>query len=286
MSGNLDHWQDLAAFHGTGNDDYYDIPALVCGEASLRATEQAALDRATDGAGVAGLRVAHVQAHIGIDTIHLARLGAQVTAFDFSPLALERLRELAGRCGVEVATEVADSQELATDAFAQWHGRFDLVYATVGVICWIADLGSWMRGAAALLKPGGRLVLVELHPLLCMPETLEPLVIDYPYVNDGVRRYSGTGSYANADADLSWTIDQYAWSLGETVNAAVAAGLAVLRLDEHVAAPFDPRGSLLRREPDGMFRLRLGSGSGDALAEPLPVLFTLIAQRRQAQQVP
>ncbi|MDO8308383.1 MAG: class I SAM-dependent methyltransferase [Actinomycetota bacterium] len=286
MSGNLDHWQDLAAFHGTGNDDYYDIPALVSGEASLRATEQGALDRATDGSGVAGLRVAHVQSHIGIDSIHLARLGAQVTAFDFSPLALERLRELAGRCGVDVTTEVADSQQLATDPFARWHGQFDLVYATVGVICWIADLESWMRGAAALLAPGGRLVLVELHPLLCMPETLDPLVIDYPYVNDGVRHYSGTGSYANADADLSWTIDQYAWSLGETVNAAVGAGLEIVRLDEHVSIPFDPRGSLLRREDDGMYRMRLGTGTGDALAEPLPVLFTLIAQSRRAQQVP
>ena len=87
-----------------------------------------------------------------------------------------------------------------------------------------------MRGAAALLKPGGRLVLLELHPLLCMPETIDPLVIDFPYVNDGVRHYEGTGSYANPEADLSWSIDQYAWSIGETVNAAIEAGLGIVRL--------------------------------------------------------
>lgn len=278
-AGNLEHWEDLASFHGTGNDRYYDIPAVVSGELQLRGLEADAIALATAGAGVSDLDVAHVQSHIGIDTIHLARLGARVTAFDFSPMALQRLRELAALCSVDVRTVVADSQELAGPAHAAAHGRFDLVYATVGVISWIADLDAWMRGAAALLKPGGRLVLLELHPLLCMPETTEPLVMDFPYVNDGVRHYEGTGSYANPEADLSWSIDQYAWSIGETVNAALDAGLGVVRLLEHVASPFDPRGDILVREDDGMFRLRIGQGHDGKPGEPLPLLFTLIAEK-------
>lgn len=279
MTGNLEHWEDLAAFHGTGNDSYYDIPALIDGRTALRDLERAAVDTATSGRGVAGLQVAHVQSHIGIDTIHLARLGATVTAFDFSPMALRRLRDLADLCGVEVRTVVADSQELGTGAFREWHGRFDVVYATVGVISWIADLDAWMTGVAGLLKPGGRLALLELHPLLCMPETVDPLVLDFPYANDGVRHYEGTGSYANPTADLTWSIDQYGWSVGETVNAAISAGLRVVRLDEHVSAPFDPRGDILTREDDGLFRLRIGIGRDGAPPEPLPVLFTLIAEK-------
>lgn len=278
-SGNLDHWQELAAFHGTGNDRYYDIPALVAGQMGLRPIEQQAVALATDGAGVRGLRVAHIQSHIGIDSVLLARQGAHVTAFDFSPVALHRLREIADLCSVGIRTVVADSQELGLPAFEEWHGQFDVAYATVGVISWIADLEAWMRGAAALLKPGGRMVLLELHPLLCMPETLEPLVIDYPYVHDGVRHYEGTGSYANPDADLAWSIDQYAWSIGETVNAAISAGLRIVGLVEHVESPFDPRGSLLTREADGMFRMRLGSGADGGPGEPLPLLFTLVAER-------
>jgi SAM-dependent methyltransferase len=278
-AGNLEHWESLAAFHGTGSDNYYDIPALIRGESSLRTVERSAVDLATAGHGVAELRVAHVQSHIGIDSVHLARLGAHVTAFDFSPMALRRLSDLAKECGVSIKTVVADSQELASPAFATWHRYFDVVYATVGVISWIADLDAWMRGAHALLKPGGRLVLLELHPLLCMPESLDPLVLDFPYVNDGVRHYEGTGSYANPDADLAWRVDQYGWSLGETVNAAISAGLTVVRLDEHVETPFDPRGSLLTKEQDGMFRMRIGSGANGRPSEPLPVLFTLVAQR-------
>ncbi len=276
--GNLGHWEDLAAFHGTGDDSYYDIPALVRGDLTLRGLEADAVEAATDGRGVKGLDVAHVQSHIGIDSVHLARLGARVTSFDFSPTALMRLRELAELCGVDVRTVVADSQDLGSTAHAKSHGRFDLVYATVGVISWIANLEAWMQGTAALLRPGGRLVLVELHPLLCMPETLEPLVLDFPYAHDGVRHYEGTGSYANPDADLTWSIDQYGWSLGETVNAAIAAGMSIVRLDEHTESPFDPRGSLLTRDGDGQFRLRIGAGPG----EPLPILFTLIAEKPAA----
>lgn len=283
-SGNFEHWEDLAAFHGTDRDSYYDIPALVRGDLGLRPIESAGLEAAAGGRPVTGLDVAHVQSHIGIDTIHLARMGAKVTAFDFSPMALRRLRDLAADCGVSVTTVLADSQELVGAGYSAWHGTFDIAYATVGVITWIADLGAWMRGVAALLRPGGRLVLIDVHPLYCMIDSTDPLVLDFPYVHDGVRHFEGTGSYANPDADLTWAIDQYAYSVGETVNAAIAAGLSVVRLDEHVATTFDPRGQLMLREPDGVLRLRVGAGVDGAPAEPLPVLFTLVAERPADRQ--
>ena len=40
-----------------------------------------------------------------------------------------------------------------------------------------------------------------------------------------------------------------------------------------------PRGDCMTREPDGLFRLRAGRGGAGALPEPLPVLFTLVAER-------
>ena len=278
-SGNLEHWESLATFHGTGRDAYYDLPALIRGDTALRGLERAAVDAATAGAGVGGLDVAHVQSHIGIDTILLAREGAQVTAFDFSPTALQRLQELARDCGVTVATVEADSQEIGSPEFAAWHGRFDLVYATVGVITWIADLAAWMRGAASLLRPGGSLVLLDLHPLLCMIDSRDPLILDFPYSNDGARHFEGSGSYANREADLTWAIDQYAWSLGEIVTAAVGAGLPVTRLTEHLETSFDSGGGRLTQEADGLFRLRLGTGAEGGPAEPLPILFTLVARK-------
>jgi ubiquinone/menaquinone biosynthesis C-methylase UbiE len=274
----LDHWDQLAAFHGTGTDRYYDLDRLIAGGTLMGDEEQAALDRATDGRGVAGLDVCHLQCHIGCDAITMARQGARVTGVDYSATALARVDDLSVRCGVEVVTVQADSRALPPGL----DRSFDLVYATIGVLCWIDDLEAWMAGVARVLRPGGRLVLVELHPMLSMIDSVEPLVVDFPYGFDGGHVFSGTGTYAAADADISWTITQFAHSLAEVVMAATGAGLRTQYLEEHTSMSFDPRGmDGLSPEPDGRFRLRIGlgpvEGTGRLPAYPLPVLFTLLA---------
>jgi SAM-dependent methyltransferase len=275
---NLEHWEQLARFHGTGNDDYYDLDLLRSGGTLMGAEEVAALDKVTAGAGVAGLDVLHLQCHIGGDAISLARMGATVTAVDFSGTALARLAVLAEECGVDVTTVEADATALPDSL----NGRFDLVYATIGVMAWIGDLDGWMSGVARALRPGGRLLLVEIHPLTTMVASLDPLVVDFPYCFDGPHRYSGTGTYANRDADVSWVTVQYAHSLGEIVTAAAAAGLVCVSLEEHVSGSFNT-GQFEYPEDDGRYRLRLGEPferEGERHdPEPLPVLFTFLAQR-------
>ena len=277
---NLAHWEQLAVLHGTGVDHYYDLEKLVAGGTLMGAEETAALVRATAGAGVDGRDVLHLQCHIGCDAISMARQGANVTGVDFSPAALTRLRDLAERCGVEVATLEADSRALPREL----DDRFDLVYASIGVLCWIDDLDAWMHGVWRVLKPGGTLVLVELHPLLTMIESSTPLVVDFPYNFDGVHTFSGTGSYANRDADVSWTVTQYAHGLAEVVMAAKAAGLTCDYLEEHTSMSFDPRDmDESAAETDGRYRFRVGLGAvhgeeHDA-AYPLPVLYTLLATK-------
>ena len=262
---NRAYWDSLAAAHGA--DRYYDDEGLVAGADTLRELESAGV-RESVGA-VAGLDVLHVQCHIGHDTISLARRGGRVTGVDFSPASLERARELARRSGTQIEFVEADSTALPVEL----HNRFDLAYATMGVICWIGDIEAWMRSVAAVLRPSGRLLLVDLHPLYQMLASADPLAADFPYGDDGGRSFDEDGSYADPEARLAATASvQYAHSLGELVTAAVQAGLRVERLEEHVDIDHDPRGDVLSREDDGRYRLRLG-------AELLPLAFTLIARR-------
>ena len=206
---------------------------------------------------------------IGFDSISLARRGARVTGADFSPASLAKARDLAARAGVEVEFVEADATALP----AELHGRFDLVYSTMGVISWIEDLGAWMRSVHAALRPGGRLVLVEIHPLYNMISAREPLELDFPYAADGPRRFEGPGSYADQEAEVAAPTEiVYAHSLGETVAAAIAAGLRIDALHEHLDTDFDPRGDVLVPEDDGRLALRVSG-------ERLPVLFTLLASR-------
>ncbi len=262
---NRAHWDALAAAHG--QDAFYDSEALIGGADSLHEAEAAGVREAVGA--VAGLDVLHLQCHIGFDAISLARRGARVVGADFSPASLEKARALARRCEVNVEFVEADATKLPVEL----HNRFDLVYATIGVLNWIGDIRAWMASAHAALRPGGRLVLVELHPLFNMVAAADPLVLDFPYANDGPRAFDEAGSYAGAELQVASTESvSYAHSLAEVVNAAIHAGLRIERLDEHLEADADPRGTMLPRDDDGRYRLRFG-------AEQLPLLFTLVAAK-------
>lgn len=280
---NHEHWEALARFHGTGDDGYYDLDLLRAGGTLMGDEELAAIDAATGGRGLAGASVLHLQCHIGCDSIAMARMGATVTSVDFSRTALDRLEILAEECGVAIATLEADATRLPESL----SGRFDYVYTTIGVLSWIGDLDGWMAGVARALRAGGALVLVELHPVVTMVESLDPLVVDFPYADDGPHVYTGTGTYANRDADIAWTTVQYAHSIGEVVTAAAREGLHCELLVEHTSGSFNT-GQFEEPEEDGRYRLRLGAGDaeGSSPACPMPVLYTLIARAGGAPTSP
>jgi 2-polyprenyl-3-methyl-5-hydroxy-6-metoxy-1,4-benzoquinol methylase len=147
-------WDQLAAIHG--QDAYYDAEALCGGASSIIPEEEAALEEALGG-DLVGTRILHLQCHLGFDAITFARRGARVTGLDFSSVALEKARSLAAHCGVNVDWVCVDVLEMPESL----GDSFDLAWATVGVVCWIADISSWMRKTAAVLKPGGKLVLID-----------------------------------------------------------------------------------------------------------------------------
>ncbi len=262
---NRRNWDDRARVHG--QDRIYDSESLVAGASSLTEVEEEAIQLAVGR--VAGLQVIHLQCHIGFDSISLARAGAMVTGLDFSPVALTKAAGLARRCGVELALVEADACHPPSRLFS----RFDLAYATIGVLCWIGDLDAWMSAAHDLLRPGGSLALVEIHPFVGMIDTLAPLRLDFPYSFDGPHFFNTPGSYTDPLAPVVSTATvQFAHSVGEVVTAAVGAGLTVRWLREHTAAPRDYRGDLGAPEADGRYRVRLGG-------EPVPMLYTLVADR-------
>ena len=284
MNPNFEHWETLAAFHATGGDRIYDLDALLGGRDSLTFVEDHAIDVATDGRGVSGLDVIHIQSHIGFDSVSMARRGARVTAVDFSPTALSRAREIAASAGVSIETIESDARDLPHSV----DGRFDIAYATIGALCWIDDLDRWMEGAARSLRVGGHLVIVEMHPLICVFSEREPLVADFPYGGGTATTWSGQGSYANPDADFVTTTEEYAHSIADVTNAALDAGLRIDRLLEHDAMPFDPRGDFLELDADGLYRFRLGVGRDDqaASAMALPITYTLVATKSKADRSP
>jgi SAM-dependent methyltransferase len=264
---NLSHWDSLAGAHGNGTDRIYDLDALIAGNDSRTAPEREAIAEAIGE--LEGKRIMHLQSHIGYDAISMAHRGAEVTAVDFSPIALAKARETAKRCGVTIGTVESE----ATSLPAGLHARFDLVYANLGAICWIADLEAWMRSAASAMVDGGHLVLVDMHPLAQMVDATGPLKLGFDYSYSGRFEEAQQGTYADPDAEVEGRTVVFAHSLGETFGAARAAGLDVVQLREHLELEFDPWGDGdLVQEDDGAWRLRQDGRA-------LPLQFTLIARK-------
>jgi SAM-dependent methyltransferase len=255
-------WDVRARVHGsTAADRFYDVESFLAGRQTLHP-----LERGLAG-DVAGKDLLHLQCHFGMDTLNWARLGARVTGVDFSPVAVERARDLAGRAGLEATFVEADTQRLPRELA----GRFDLVVATYGVLCWIGDLGAWMGGAAMALRPGGSLVLVDLHPAYQTVAGVDPLVADWPYGGGEAHWETITSTYADSGmVTPEQEAVQYPYSLGEIVTAAADAGLVVRHLGEHLAVELDPRG-LLPQGEDGLYRLPFGDSC-------LPILYSLRAR--------
>ena len=250
-------WDRLAEVHG--QDAYYDAAALCAGASSLIPEEESALLAAL-GPDIGGKRILHLQCHLGFDAITFARRGARVAGVDFSTVALEKARELSRRCGVDVEWICADAVALPASLI----GRFDLVWATIGVLCWIADAAAWMRGVARVLVPGGKLVLIDGVP---KPMYLEALTEGAADDRAQFRRVIDEGLDYATPLRTGPQVEFYR-STRTVIDAATGAGLGIRHFEEHRSISTDLRLGHVRGS-DGRF------GKPDGRV----VLFTLIAER-------
>src|SRR5699024_9100412 len=192
---NRANWDDRAALHeaaGYGIEELVRDPALI--------TPEVAQDRGRLG-DLAGLDVVHLQCHLGTDTVSLSRLGARrVVGVDLSPGSLRRARLLAERAGAAIEYVEAN----VYDAREAVEGAFDLVYTSLGVLCWLPDVTAWAQVVASLLRPGGRFLIRDDHPMFMTvgEDVSDGLRIEQPYFQrPEPMTWDEAGSYVQSPQD-------------------------------------------------------------------------------------
>ena len=112
-----------------------------------------------------GQSVLHLLCNSGQDSLSmLAHLGAaRVTGVDVSDEAVEMANALARNTGLAakfVRSEVQAWLEAAPEC------SFDVVFGSYGFWGWLADVPRLLRGVHRVLRPGGRFVSIDFHPLV------------------------------------------------------------------------------------------------------------------------
>lgn len=206
---------------------------------------------------IRGLRGAHLQCHIGTDTVSLARLGARMSGLDFSAPALAQARRLAESAGVAVDFVQADLYEACEVLGA---GAFELVYTGIGALCWLPDIQRWADVVVGLLAPGGRLFIREGHPMLWAIDETRPdglLAVEHDYFErEQPLVWTDGGTYVQTDATFT-NNTTHSWNhgLGEILTALLERGMRITGFVEHDSLPWDALPARMERLDSGEFRL-------------------------------
>ncbi len=179
---------------------------------------------------VTGLRLLHLQCATGEETLSWAVRGAVATGADISDEQIAIAQQKASEAGMSVAFVAADIYALPEAL--QW-GGFEIVYTGGGAIVWLPDIARWAGVVAAALRPGGRLILFEEHPVAgCLWVENGTLQVTEDYF--GRNRTSpdqGWGHFQGGE-DAQETKYQFSWPLGDVVTALARAGLRIESLEE------------------------------------------------------
>ena len=260
LEANRANWDDRVAIHV--DSAFYGVDAWLESGEGPDATEAALLGDVT------GRRLVHLQCHFGMDTLSWARAGAIVTGVDFSEAAIRAARDLAARAGLsDRARFVASDVDSAPAALAQ---RYDVVYVSLGSLCWLPRIADWAGVVAALLAPGGTLLVHDVHPLaFCLDD--DGATFAYPYFEEDEPIAIDSASTYTDGASLSHTTN-YEWnhSLGEIVTALARRSLVVTHLAENPWTRYRAFDDLVE-DPPGIFRAPEGSPR-------LPLSFTMTAR--------
>lgn len=257
---NRQSWNNKVDIHL--NSEFYDQHGFLAGNSSLNEIELKLLGN------LEGKTVLHLQCHFGQDTISLTRLGAQATGVDLSDKAIETAQKIAKETHSNAQFICCDIYDLPNHLNQQ----FDVVFTSYGTIGWLPDLDKWAKIIAQFLKPNGKFVFVEFHPVVWMfDDDFEKIAYNYSNTGPIVETYEGT--YAEKSADLSQEYVMWNHGISEVVNSLISNGMELNSLDEFDYSPYNCFRKTIEFAPK-KFRI-------EHLGDKIPMVYAIEAAKRK-----
>lgn len=255
---NRESWNRKTEIHL--KSDFYNVENFIKGATSLNSIELELLG------DIKGKSVLHLQCHFGQDSIALSRMGADVTGIDLSDAAIDNARILAKQCHTDtkfICCNVYDLPEHLSEIF-------DIVFTSYGTIGWLPDLDKWAAIISSFLKPGGKFIFAEFHPVVWMFNDAFSEV-SYNYFNSGAIIETLEGTYADKNADLKQEYVMWNHGLSEVLNSLLTNGLQLHTFNEFDYSPYNCFQNTIEFSP-GKFRIK-------HFDNKVPMVYALIASK-------
>lgn len=191
----------------------------------LDAIEREALERV----GVAGRDVAQLSCNNGRELLCVERLGARrCVGFDISEAFIAQARVLAHAAGSRAEFVATDLHDIS-DAY---DSAFDIAYVTVGALGWFPDLAAWYDVVTRILRPGGSLVLYEMHPILDMFNAHEGPVLKHSYFRTEPYFEEASTDYYDFSAVIHSPSYWFHHTMADVIGGALRSGMTLRRFEE------------------------------------------------------
>ncbi|MBC8061799.1 MAG: class I SAM-dependent methyltransferase [Clostridiaceae bacterium] len=185
----------------------------------------------------------------GSKGVAMALLGAQVSIVDIASENARYAKELSSAAGVNLRYLISDVLELKQEELSS---DYDIVIMELGILHYFLDLKQLMDIVYLLLKPGGKFILQDFHP------------ISTKLITSRGKKHKVTGDYFDnsvEEVDVAYMkfvpgIDELTtqekqgfykayhrkWTLGEIITSVANSDLRILRLDEAESPKPDDKG--------------------------------------------
>lgn len=236
--------------------EFYNNESFLKGNSSLKQIE---LDLLGD---IKGKTILHLQCHFGQDTISLSRLGAQVTGIDLSDNAINYAKKIAKELAIDTQFICSDIYDLPNVL----NEKYDLVFTSYGVTGWLPDIKQWAKVVSHFLKPGGRFIMAEFHPVVWMFDD-NFKTIEYSYFQAGEIVEELKGTYADRDSEIQYSTVTWNHSLSQILNGLIQSGIRIARFEEYDYSPQNCFKHTIQIDKD-KFRIK-------HMDDKLPMIFAL-----------
>lgn len=255
---NAKWWNNVTPIHLTS--DLYDLKGFKKGKTSLNKIE------ITELGNVKGKSLLHLMCHFGMDSLSWSKKGAIVTGIDISDTAIKTAKKLSKDMEIPAKFICSDIYDL----HKVLHKKFDIIFMSYGVLCWLKDIKKWAKLLHYFLKDGGIIYIAELHPFT---NTLScDFTFEYKYFDKGPYLDDSSGTYTNWNAKIKGTSYIWFYTISDVINALIEEGLRLKFVHEFPFTMYDQFPGLMKKNKKGQYVLK------DKNIQ-IPLLFSLMATK-------